>query len=58
MEGKFLTNDPLGEVAKTIFLGNSEAAIHSTIRGLDEKLSIEDLILGGILKAWEDYGEW
>jgi len=53
-----MTDNPLEDEVKTILLGDSEAAINATLRALDNGLSIEDIMLKGILKAWMDYSEW
>lgn len=53
-----LTNNPLREVGRAILLGDSEGAIHATRRALDNGLSIENIILGGVFRAWMDYSGW
>ncbi|MCP8308000.1 MAG: cobalamin B12-binding domain-containing protein [archaeon] len=53
-----MTDNLLEEEARTILLGDSEAAINATRRALDNGLNIEDIILRGVLKAWMDYSEW
>jgi methanogenic corrinoid protein MtbC1 len=53
-----MTDNPIEDEARTIFLGDGEATINATLRALDNGLSIEDIVLKGILKAWMDYSEW
>jgi methanogenic corrinoid protein MtbC1 len=48
----------LDEVSRTIFSGASEDAIEATQKALDNGLSIEDIVLGGVLKGWMDFSDW
>ena len=45
-------------MAKAIFLGDGTAAVDATQRALNKGVSIEDMVLKAILKAWMDYSEW
>ena len=53
-----MTENSLEEESRAILLGDSEAAINAALKALDNGLSIEDIVLKGILKAWMDYSEW
>jgi len=53
-----LSDITLDEVAKAIFLGDGAAAQDVTQRALVKGISVEDIVLKAVLKAWVNYSEW
>lgn len=45
-------------MAKAIFLGDGNVALDATQRALDDGISIQDIVIKAVLKAWVDFSEW
>lgn len=55
MSGK---SNPIKNLAGALLAGNSATALEAAGKAIDEKKSIEEIVVKGILKAWVDFGEW
>jgi len=55
MSGK---SNSIKKLAGALFTGDTTTALEAANKAIEEKRSVEKIVVKGILKAWVDFGEW